>query len=102
MIAFTRFHSRPIIERPIVATPLAGVSPKDAPLRKKDIFEIWRADRAPYIATVSAAYPLDLMRKFEEAKQFQCPKMFLASSPCPTGWHFDPAKDAALFETRSR
>jgi pyruvate ferredoxin oxidoreductase beta subunit len=74
------------------ATTPAGVTLQDAPLGRKDIFEIWRAHRPPYIATVSASYPLDLMRKFEEAKAFKGPKMFLASSPCPTGWHFDPAK----------
>ena len=74
------------------ATTPAGVALQDAPLGRKDIFEIWRAHRPPYIATVSASYPLDLMRKFEEAKAFQGPKMFLASAPCPTGWHFDPAK----------
>lgn len=74
------------------ATTIAGVAAQDAPLGRKDIFEIWRAHRPPYIATVSAAYPLDLMRKFEEARQFTGPKMFLASAPCPTGWHFDPAK----------
>ena len=74
------------------ATTPAGVAAQDAPLGRKDIFEIWRAHRPPYIATVSAAYPLDLMRKFDEAKQFKGPKMFLASSPCPTGWRFDPAK----------
>jgi pyruvate ferredoxin oxidoreductase beta subunit len=74
------------------ATTMAGVSASDAPRGRKDIFEIWRAHRPPYIATVSAAYPLDLMRKFEEAKQFRGPKMFIASAPCPTGWHFDPAK----------
>ncbi len=74
------------------ATTAAGVASTDAPRGRKDIFEIWRAHRPPYIATVSAAYPLDLMRKFEEAMQFKGPKMFLASSPCPTGWHFDPAR----------
>ena len=74
------------------ATTPAGVAPVDAPNGRKDIFEIWRAHRPPYLATVSAAYPLDLMRKFEEAKGIKGPKMFLASSPCPTGWRFDPAK----------
>ena len=74
------------------ATTRAGVATADAPRGRKDIFEIWRAHRPPYIATVSGAYPLDLMRKFEEAKQFRGPKMFLASAPCPTGWHFDPSK----------
>src|SRR5690242_6474751 len=74
------------------ATTITGVRRSDLPAGRKDIFEIWRAHHPPYIATVSAAYPLDLMRKFEEAKGFQGPKMFLASAPCPTGWHFDPAK----------
>jgi pyruvate ferredoxin oxidoreductase beta subunit len=74
------------------STTLAGVAPQDAPGGRKDIFEIWRAHRPPYIGTVSASYPMDLMRKFEEAKQFKGPKLFLASAPCPTGWHFDPAK----------
>jgi pyruvate ferredoxin oxidoreductase beta subunit len=74
------------------ATTVTGVASTDAPRGRKDIFEIWRAHRPPYIATVSAAYPLDLLRKFEEAMQFKGPKMFLASSPCPTGWRFDPAK----------
>jgi pyruvate ferredoxin oxidoreductase beta subunit len=76
------------------ATTQTGIAPSDLPLGRKDIFEIWRAHRAPYIATVSAAYPLDLMRKFEEAKEFKGPKMFLASAPCPTGWHYDPARTA--------
>lgn len=74
------------------ATTPAGVASQDAPLGRKDIFEIWRAHRPAYIATVSAAYPIDLMRKFEEAKQYRGPKMFLASSPCPTGWRFNPDK----------
>jgi pyruvate ferredoxin oxidoreductase beta subunit len=74
------------------ATTMEGVTPHDAPLGRKNIFEIWRAHRPPYIATVSAAYPLDLIRKFEEAKDFKGPKMFLASSPCPTGWRFDASK----------
>jgi pyruvate ferredoxin oxidoreductase beta subunit len=74
------------------ATTVSGVASADAPRGRKDIFEIWRAHRPPYIATVSAAYPLDLLRKFEEAMKFKGPKMFLASAPCPTGWHFDPAR----------
>jgi pyruvate ferredoxin oxidoreductase beta subunit len=74
------------------ATTQGGTGPAEAPLGRKNIFEIWRAHHPPYIATVSASYPVDLMRKFEEAKEFKGPKMFLGSAPCPTGWHFDPAK----------
>jgi pyruvate ferredoxin oxidoreductase beta subunit len=74
------------------ATTSSGVVAQDAPVGRKDIFEIWRAHHPPYIATVSAAYPMDLVHKIDEARQFQGPKMFLASAPCPTGWHFAPAK----------
>jgi pyruvate ferredoxin oxidoreductase beta subunit len=59
---------------------------------KKDIFEIWRAHRPPYIATVSPRYPLDLAEKFARAVKFTGPKLFLSFSACPTGWHFDPAQ----------
>jgi pyruvate/2-oxoacid:ferredoxin oxidoreductase beta subunit len=62
------------------------------PLGKKDIFEIWRAHTPPYIATVSPRHSVDLARKFEKAKQFKGPKLFLALAPCPTGWLYDPAK----------
>jgi len=59
---------------------------------KKDIFEIWRAHRPPYIATVSPRYPLDLEEKFARAATFTGPKLFLAFSACPTGWLYDPAQ----------
>jgi pyruvate ferredoxin oxidoreductase beta subunit len=59
---------------------------------KKDIFEIWRAHRPPYIATVAPRYPLDLEEKFARAASFTGPKMFLALSACPTGWLYDPGE----------
>lgn len=62
------------------------------PLGKKDIFEIWRAHTPPYTATVSPRHPVDLARKFEKAKQFKGPKLFLAFAPCPTGWLYDPSQ----------
>jgi pyruvate ferredoxin oxidoreductase beta subunit len=61
------------------------------PSVKKDIFEIWRAHHLPYITTVSPRHPVDLARKFEKAKQFKGPKLFLAFAPCPTGWLDDPS-----------
>ena len=57
---------------------------------KKDIFEIWRAHGVPYIATVAASKPVDLLRKFEKAARFKGPKLFLALGVCPTGWGSDP------------
>jgi pyruvate ferredoxin oxidoreductase beta subunit len=73
-------------------TSLGGTQGGDGqPMAKKDIFEIWRAHRPPYIATVSPRHPIDLARKFEKAEQLKGPKLFLACAPCPTGWLYDPA-----------
>ncbi len=117
MSAFTRIDDQPILERGLIATPDLivvadrrcsltpspaasggdGTSPRGTEgttsplLAKKDIFEIWRAHRPPYIATVSPRHPVDLARKFEKAKQFKGPKLFLACAPCPTGWLYDPS-----------
>jgi pyruvate ferredoxin oxidoreductase beta subunit len=41
---------------------------------------------------VSPRHPFDLARKFEKAKRFKGPKLFLAFAPCPTGWLYDPAQ----------
>ncbi len=59
-------------------------------LRKKDIFEIWRAHNPPYIATVAVSRPMDLLRKFERASKISGPKLFLSLGTCPTGWGIDP------------
>jgi pyruvate ferredoxin oxidoreductase beta subunit len=75
------------------ATTASGTDPSaPEPRGKKDIFEIWRAHTPPYIATVSPRHAVDLAQKFEKAKQIKGPKLFLAFSPCPTGWLYDPAK----------
>ncbi|MEW5840560.1 thiamine pyrophosphate-dependent enzyme [Nitrososphaera sp.] len=63
--------------------------PEGSLLEKKDLFEIWRAHRPPYVATVSPAYIADMMRKVERASQFAGPKLFIAHSPCPPGWDID-------------
>lgn len=83
------------------ATTLAGVTPQDAPLGRKDIFEIWRAHRPPYIATVSSAYPLDLMRKFEEAKEFKGPQNVSGFITLPDRLALRSGQDSTLLETRS-
>lgn len=54
--------------------------------QKKDLFEIWRAHKPPYIATISPAYIKDMMQKIERSSQFTGPKLFIANSPCPPGW----------------
>ena len=58
---------------------------------KKDIFEIWRAQRPPYIGTLSAHDPVDLAEKVARAASMKGPKMLLSLAVCPTGWGFDPA-----------
>jgi pyruvate ferredoxin oxidoreductase beta subunit len=73
-------------------TPVTTATPQGAVQERKDLFEIWRAHRPAYVATVSARYPADLATKFEKAKGLEGPKLFLAAAPCPTGWEFDPAK----------
>lgn len=73
-------------------TPVTASTPEGMRGSRKDLFEIWRAHRPAYVATVSPRYPLDLARKFEKAAALRGPKLFLAAAPCPTGWEFDPAK----------
>lgn len=73
-------------------TPVTDRTPEGATQERKDLFEIWRAHRPAYVATVSPRYPVDLARKFAKAKGLRGPKLFLAAAPCPTGWEFDPAR----------
>jgi pyruvate ferredoxin oxidoreductase beta subunit len=103
-VACTRIAEAPIRERGLIATSYAAwtaTTPGGADLEagfpggQKDIFEIWRAHRPPYLAMVSPRHPVDLARKFEKAKAFRGSKLFLAFAPCPTGWAYDPAKTQA-------
>jgi pyruvate ferredoxin oxidoreductase beta subunit len=73
-------------------SPCSLQHPTGTTQEKKDIFEIWRAHRPPYIATVAPRYPLDLEEKFARATTFTGPKLFLALSACPTGWLYDPGE----------
>ena len=60
--------------------------------KKKDLFEIWRSHKPPYLATISPSDPVDLSNKFEKASHYKGPKLFIAFSPCPPGWSFGPSK----------
>lgn len=70
--------------------PATAGHPAGAELGKKDLFEIWKAQNPPYIATVSPREPIDLSNKFARAKSLHGARLFLCLSPCPTGWGFDP------------
>lgn len=73
-------------------TPAVGALRPGTPREKKDIFEIWRAHRPPYIATVSASEPVDLAEKARRALEIEGPKLLLSLAVCPTGWGFDPRR----------
>ena len=64
--------------------------------RKKDLFEIWRAHKPPYIATISPSHPIDLSNKFEKASGIKGPKLFITFSPCPPGWDFSASKSVEI------
>ena len=70
--------------------PITPRSPHGSVHGRRDLFEIWRVQRPPYLATISAAYPLDLSEKVYRASKFTGPKLFIALSPCPPGWEIDP------------
>jgi pyruvate ferredoxin oxidoreductase beta subunit len=77
-------------------TPAGTISPAGTMLFKKDLFEIWRSHKPPYLATISPAHPVDLINKFKKAEQYKGPKLFINLSPCPAGWATDPSHSAKL------
>jgi pyruvate ferredoxin oxidoreductase beta subunit len=77
-------------------TPVSEHTPEGTEHGKKDLFEIWRAHRPAYLATVSPRFPVDLTNKFLEAKTMKGPKLFIANAPCPTGWLYDPEETAQI------
>ena len=70
--------------------PITASSPHGNLHERRDLFEIWRVQKPPYLATISAAYPLDLSEKVYRAAKFKGPKLFIALTPCPPGWDLDP------------
>lgn len=57
---------------------------------KKDVPGIVAAHGIPYLATASAAYPLDLYDKVKKAITIKGPKYIHVHTPCPPGWGFEP------------
>ncbi len=56
---------------------------------KKDVPSIIAAHGINYVATCSAAYPLDLYDKIKKAKTISGTKYIHIHTPCPPGWGFD-------------
>jgi pyruvate/2-oxoacid:ferredoxin oxidoreductase beta subunit len=55
-------------------------------LRKKNIVEALVAHRIPYAATASIAFPEDLLRKAQKAKNTKGSRFLHIYASCPTGW----------------
>ena len=71
-------------------------TPKGKENNKKDVPMIIAAHKVPYVATASVAYPQDMARKLEKAKNIEGFKFIHTIIPCPTGWRFDPAKSVEV------
>ena len=71
-------------------------TPRGKESNKKDVPMIIAAHKVPYVATASVAYPADMKRKLEKAKNIKGFKYIHAIIPCPTGWRFDPAKSVEV------
>ncbi len=56
---------------------------------KKDMPAIMAAHHLAYVATGSAAYPLDVYDKIKKAKGITGPKYLHLHTPCPPGWGYD-------------
>jgi len=80
------------------ATPLsasattapAGKKSFGNPTRKKDMIKIALAHRLPYVATVTIAYPYDIIAKVKKALTIKGPKYLQIYTPCVPGWGIEP------------
>jgi pyruvate ferredoxin oxidoreductase beta subunit len=76
------------------ASPFASrtaTTPGGTPGHKQDLFELWRAQHPAFVATVSPAYPLDLMDKVARAGRLRGAKLFISLASCPPGWGIEAA-----------
>jgi pyruvate ferredoxin oxidoreductase beta subunit len=77
-------------------TPPSAAAPAGTTTRKQDLFELWRTQRPAFVATISPAYPLDLMDKVARARRLRGPKLFISFSSCPPGWGIEPAQSVEV------
>jgi len=57
---------------------------------KKDMEKIMQGHDIPYIATGTVAYPDDLVRKFQKARNIRGTRFIHLLAPCPPGWRIEP------------
>lgn len=60
--------------------------------KKKVVADLMVAQKVPYVATATVAYPEDMIRKINNARKVNGPKFIQILSPCPTGWYYSPEK----------
>jgi len=85
-------------------TPLAAsttTSPAGSVIKgktqwKKPIDEIMIAHEIPYVATMSPAYPQDVLDKCRKAFSIEGPKFLHAFIPCTRGWRYPTADSVTL------
>ncbi len=63
---------------------------------KKPIDEIMIAHEIPYVATMSPAYPQDVLDKCRKAFSIEGPKFLHAFIPCTRGWRYDTSESVSL------
>jgi pyruvate ferredoxin oxidoreductase beta subunit len=88
---FQGSSSSPYGSRTATAPPV-GHSPVGTTQHKKDLFALWLAHQPPYVATISAAEPVDLAEKVRRSMQLRGPKLLVALATCPPGWGISPAE----------
>ncbi len=63
---------------------------------KKDVMKIMMAHDVPYAATASPAFPADMLKKFEKAKNKEGFRFLQIYTTCPTGWRAPSEKTITL------
>jgi pyruvate ferredoxin oxidoreductase beta subunit len=84
MSTSTPFASASKTTPPTAANPIGNTN------RKKDLFEVWRVQNAPYVATLASSHGVDFLRKVEKGTTIKGPKLYIDFAACPTGWGYDP------------
>ncbi|NLY55638.1 MAG: pyruvate ferredoxin oxidoreductase [Firmicutes bacterium] len=73
-------------------TPAGPVVPEGKKLWPKDLGRLMAGGHPTikYLATASAAYPVDLINKVRRALNTDSPTFLHIHAPCPKGWQFPP------------
>ena len=77
-------------------TPATAAYPVGNTGTKKDLFEVWRAMKAPYVATLANSHGVDFLRKVEKGGGVKGPRLYIAFAACPTGMGFDPKESIEI------